>query len=220
MLKFLKPLPSESEEKISAGRSVETLKPRTGSDWLIETGYAMGVRTGNSSWVSRHKGPTVWKERKWNSREVGNPSPYSTLALPRHPPDITFCPNIRIALLGTWDFALTPLLLPGGPCYTVSLSPWPITWKTFLWKITIFKIKSVVRSDLSRFYILSKVYILFLYVSLEDWRLCISASVFNLFDWVYEKNTLIGNASILNNVFRLLSFPLWYNTKTTQVVAS
>ena len=49
MLEFLKPLPSESGERISAGRSVETLKPRTGSDWLLEIGYAMGGRTGNSS---------------------------------------------------------------------------------------------------------------------------------------------------------------------------
>ena len=48
MLEFLKPLPSEPE-KIMPGWSVETLKPGMDTDWLLETGYAMGVKTGTSS---------------------------------------------------------------------------------------------------------------------------------------------------------------------------
>lgn len=124
ILEFLKPPPSESDENISAGRSVETLKPRNGSDWLLETGDAMGVRTGNSSWVSRQKGPTQFERRESETPErCGTPAP--TRHLPPYPPDITFWPKIRSPCSGTWDFALTLLLLPGGPCYTVSLSPGP-----------------------------------------------------------------------------------------------
>ena len=48
VLEFLKPLPSEPE-KISPRWSVETLKPGMDTDWLLETAYAMGVRSGTSS---------------------------------------------------------------------------------------------------------------------------------------------------------------------------
>ena len=48
VLEFLKPLPSKPE-KISPGWSVETLKPGMDTDRLLETEYAMGVKTGNSS---------------------------------------------------------------------------------------------------------------------------------------------------------------------------
>ena len=47
-LEFAKPLPSEPE-KIRPGWSVKTLKPGVDVDWLLETGYAMGVRTWTSS---------------------------------------------------------------------------------------------------------------------------------------------------------------------------
>lgn len=49
MLELPKPPPLESEAKISAGRLAETLQSRKGFDWLLKTGYAMGVRTENSS---------------------------------------------------------------------------------------------------------------------------------------------------------------------------
>ena len=48
VLEFLKPLPSEPE-KISLGWSVETLKQGMDTDWLLETKYAMGVKTGTPS---------------------------------------------------------------------------------------------------------------------------------------------------------------------------
>lgn len=90
------------------------------------------IGNGSENWelvmsIQAERPDTVWEKRKWNSREMGNPSPYSTLTFP--------CPRHHLRPEGglrsrspcsvTWDFALTLLLLPGGPCYTVSLSPGP-----------------------------------------------------------------------------------------------
>ena len=75
ILDFLKPLPSESEEKISAGRSVETLKPRKGSDWLLETGYAMGVRTGTRHEYPGRKARHSLRDEKVKLQRDGEPLP-------------------------------------------------------------------------------------------------------------------------------------------------
>ena len=49
VLEFLKRLLPSEPEKISPGWSVETLKPGMDTDWLLETKYAMEVKTGTSS---------------------------------------------------------------------------------------------------------------------------------------------------------------------------
>ena len=124
ILDFLKPLPSESEEKISADRSVETLKPRKGSDWLLETGYAMGVRTGTRHEYPGRKARHSLRDEKVKLQRDGEPLPLldTCLPIPQTSPSGL---RSQSPCLGTWDFALTLLLLPGGPCYTVSPSPGP-----------------------------------------------------------------------------------------------